>query len=104
MEHRNILTKEPYSPSNQKTLNEVSQKEGFNSCEWGTYLQWNELNHRVCKGEKGIKINGVYVSEIVEDKQGKPKEIHKTKKFVLFNLEQTVPVEEKVSRVFQVEI
>ena len=104
MEHINILSKEPYSPSNQKTLTEISEQEGFNSFEWGTYLQWNELNHRICRGEKGIKINGVFDSEIVEDKKGNKKEKPIIKKIVLFNLEQTVPIEEKVSRVFKVEV
>ena len=104
MEHRNILSKEPYSQTNQETLNKISEQEGFNSFEWGTYLQWNELNHRICRGEKGVKINGVFLSEIIEDKQGKPKEVHKTKKIVLFNLEQTLPIEERISRVFKEDV
>ena len=104
MEHTNILSKVPYSPTNQETLNKVSEQEGFNSFEWGTYLQWNELNHRICRGERGVKINGLYISEIDEDKQGNPKELYKTKKIVLFNFEQTVPIEEKESRVFKVEV
>jgi antirestriction protein ArdC len=86
--HINHLTRHAYAGTNQDTLAEVQQANGYQSREWLTFVQARRINRTVRQGEHGVKL--VKVSEERDEKTNATK--RSIKRFVVFNLEQTEPL------------
>lgn len=91
--HYNIVSKKQYRGRNQVELMTKAKNNGYKSKQWGTFLQWKELNRQIIKGEHGISVFKGYGSFTdVKEKDGKKKiEINnRPLGFArIFNIEQT---------------
>src|SRR6266436_869523 len=52
----NVASKKPYRGINTVCLWAAAQSKGYESGEWGTYLQWQERGAQVRKGEKATLV------------------------------------------------
>ena len=52
----NHVSKKPYRGINRLLLGMSSMAQGFTSCTWATYKQWQEAGAQVSKGSKGTQI------------------------------------------------
>lgn len=87
---KNIVTKKEYQGHNIDRLHMVAYAMGYNSDEWGTFLQYKNLGYKVKKGEKGVQLNKYGKKEIVKDKKSIEQSYRKT--FTVFNKEQVEKV------------
>lgn len=78
----NALTQKAYSGSNQTELEAVIQYNGFNSIEFATLNQWNQLGKKVKQGSKAAKLK--FFKEEIKDGRAETK----LRYFYVFNKDQ----------------
>jgi antirestriction protein ArdC len=89
----NFVTKTPYSGKNVGALEEAAMMFGFSSEYWMTFKQAMELGLSV-KGQSGTQIVRIVLKKVRDRDTGEVKKIRVPKRYTVFNLDQTSPVEE----------
>lgn len=93
-EAKNASTLKFYSGKNEETLTHYAIMRGYSKNLWATYRQWQEKNLQVKKGEKGVKILALNITE--KEKDGKKKTtIEGVKYYTVFNIDQVAKAEPK---------
>ena len=85
----NFITRKPYQGGNADTLQDVIESQGFQSIEFGTFIQFKNAGRMVQKGQKGVKLCKPVEKEYKDKKTGKVTKKTIVTGFTVFNLEQT---------------
>ena len=98
----NYITQKEYNGKNQDFLTAQFEEMEYSSNQWATFMQFKSANRMVQKGEKGVRICKPVKKflkdgeAVLLDDKGKEKTKSVLKKYSVFNLEQTKPLEEEV--------
>ena len=92
LEQKNIVSQNYYDGKNQLNLAFVSEQKGYKSNEWGTFLQWKNLNRMVQKGEKSEPIIKPVRNTKLNPETGEEETKNGMKRYRVFNKDQTKEV------------
>ena len=92
LEQKNIVSQNYYDGKNQLNLAFVSEQKGYKSNEWGTFLQWKNLNRMVQKGEKSEPIIKPVRNTKLNSETGEEETKNGMKRYRVFNKDQTKEV------------
>lgn len=88
MEQVNHKTQKPYAGENQTALQEIANKNGFDSNEWLTFLQAKESGLKVKTGSKGVRLVKLIDDVVVDKKTGIGRSKFGIRRFTVFNINQ----------------
>ena len=89
IEQKNVISQNYYDGKNQLNLGFVSEQKEYKSNEWGTFLQWKNLNRMVQKGEKSQIIVKPVKNSKLNPKTGEEETKRGMKRYRVFNKEHT---------------
>ena len=89
---QNFVTKTAYSGKNVGELEMAAMMFGYQSREWLTFKQAMELGLSV-KGQSGTQIVRIVIKKIRDKATGETKKVKVPKRYTVFNMDQTKPLE-----------
>lgn len=85
----NAMTREAYEGRNQAELLADKARKKYNSNEWATFLQFNQMGRKIKKGSRGVSIFKGF-KQFEDEKDGKRRTVSRPVGFAtVFNLDQT---------------